>query len=205
MQIGNLYLITDPTRCAEDFVQRAIAGGFDTVQFRSKNTSAADFLHAARIHAAACRRRHVPFLVNDRVDLAKALDADGAHLGADDLPLELAREWLGPERILGGSADTPEEVALRAAAGADYCGIGPVFATSSKSDAGPVIGLDGLARAVKSSSIPLIAIGGIDETNLGDVAATGVHGAAILSAAAMAENVEEWAQEARQIWNDRRP
>lgn len=120
--------------------------------------------------------------MNDRVDVAWAADADGVHLGAGDLPAALARELLGPHRIIGCSGDNAEEALACGCLGADYVGIGPVFPTGSKADAGLLLGLDGLARAVRESRVPLIAIGGIAVDNLASVLETGVHGVAVLSA-----------------------
>lgn len=221
MKLGPIYVITDttmrPGSSHLSLVRAALSGGADTVQLRDKpaahrepgpierspaagSLSTRAFLAAVREAAALCRRAGVPLIVNDRTDVAWAADADGVHLGDGDLPLGLARALLGPRRILGASADTLEDVLARAAEGADYCGIGPVFPTSTKSDAGPVLGLDGLARIVAASPIPLVAIGGISLERLPDVAATRVHAAALVSAICAAEDPEAATRLAKEAW-----
>lgn len=191
-RIGRLHVITNTTLqsrwSAEEIARLAIEGGADTIQYRDKQKSTRAMAEEARTIAGFCRRRRIPLLVNDRVDVAVAVDAQGVHLGDDDLPLSVAREILGPERILGASSDNADEANERARETADYAGIGPVFATSSKDDTGPVLGLDGLARAVSLSGIPLIAIGGITLENLPSVLETGVHGIAVLSEVCCAED-----------------
>ncbi|MCA9755708.1 MAG: thiamine phosphate synthase [Candidatus Eisenbacteria bacterium] len=159
-----------------------------------------ELVDTARVCAALCRRARVPFLVNDRVDVAWAADADGVHLGDDDLPLQSARHLLGPHRILGASADSIDDVLARAREGADYCGIGPVFPTSTKTDTGPVLGLDGLAAVVAASPIPLVAIGGITLDRIADVARTGVAAVAIVSAICAADSPEAATREANGLW-----
>lgn len=194
MIIGRLHVITDTTLqgrfSALDLATYALAGGAEVIQYREKRAPTRRALEEAASIADVCRRRRAQFIVNDRADLAWAADATGVHLGDDDLPLALARRLLGPDRLLGASADCDTEVAQRTRAGADYVGIGPVFATSSKADTGPRLGLDGLRRAVAASRIPLIAIGGVDASNLASVLETGVHGAAVLSGVCCADDPE---------------
>ncbi len=190
--IGRLHVLTDSELQSRwshlDLARAALDGGADTIQYRRKHAATRLLLQEAIALRDACRRRRVPLVVNDRVDVALAADADGVHLGDDDLPISLARELLGPARMIGGSADNADEARARYGDGADYAGIGPVFATSSKGDTGPVLGLDGLARAVRAASLPLIAIGGINAENLAAVLATGVHGVAVLGAACLADD-----------------
>jgi thiamine-phosphate pyrophosphorylase len=201
--IGRLHLLTDnalQTRFGHlELARFALEGRADTVQYRRKAGSTLQMLEEASAIREICRRKGVPLIVNDRVDVALAADADGVHLGDQDLPIPLAREILGPHRRIGGSADNAEDALRLEESGADYLGIGPVFPTASKADTGPVLGLDGLARAVRATRIPLIAIGGITRQNLASVLETGVWGAAILSDFCAAENPAEAAAEMRAI------
>ncbi len=191
-RVGRLHILTDTSlqdRWSHlDLAQAALAGGADTVQYRSKGGATRRMVTEAVALRELCRRKGIPLVVNDRVDVAIAADADGVHLGDDDLPIPIARDLLGPHRIIGGSSDNTEEAAARRRDGADYAGIGPVFATGSKRDTGPVLGLDGLARAVRDAGLPLIAIGGIGPENLESVLATGVHGVAVLGAVCLADD-----------------
>ena len=183
-RIGRLHIITDTRgdKTHAALAAAALAGGADVVQMRDKVSTTRFALEAARAVAELCRKWHRPLIINDRIDVALGMDAEGVHLGDDDLPIEIARSLLGPERIIGSSADTVSEVDRRVKSGADYVGIGPIFETTSKGDAGPVLGLDGLAEVVKRTSIPLIAIGGITLENVSEVLQTGVYGIAVLSA-----------------------
>jgi thiamine-phosphate pyrophosphorylase len=184
--IGRLHVLTDSVlqdRWSHlELTQAALRGGADTIQYRRKHAPTRLLLEEATALHEICRRARVPLIVNDRADVALFADAAGVHLGEDDLPISLARDLLGPVRVIGGSADNGIEARARRLAGADYAGIGPVFSTSSKTDTGPVIGLDGLSRAVQEADLPLIAIGGITPENLEAVLATGVHGVAVLGA-----------------------
>jgi thiamine-phosphate pyrophosphorylase len=202
-RVGRLHLLTDSriqSRWSHpELTGMACAGGAEVVQYRRKDASTLVMLREAAVLHEICRRRGVRLIVNDRADVALAAGADGVHLGDQDLPISIARGLLGPQRWIGGSADSGEEAASRARDGADYVGIGPVFPTSSKSDAGPVLGLDGLALAVRSTEVPLIAIGGIGPENLPEVLATGVYGVAVLSAFCCAEDPAATAAHLRQM------
>ena len=127
-----------------------------------------------------CTEKGAVFIVNDRIDVAIAADADGVHLGQDDFPIPLARKLLGEDRIIGGSAATVEEIETCIREGADYVGFGPVYPTGSKDDAGPVSGIDFLKRSVSSTPVPIIAIGGIDQSNASHVMGAGTHGIAVI-------------------------
>jgi thiamine-phosphate pyrophosphorylase len=190
--IGRLHVLTDSELQSRwshlDLARAALDGGAETIQYRRKHGPTLLMLNEAIALREACRRRKVPLVVNDRVDVALFADADGVHLGDKDLPIALARDLLGPGRIIGGSADHADEAGARRRDGADYAGIGPVFATTSKRDTGPVLGLTGLARAVQAAELPLIAIGGITAENLAEVLATGVHGVAVLGAVCLADD-----------------
>lgn len=192
ISIGRLHVITD-TLLQRRFdhaalAERAIEGGAEVVQYREKVATTQALIQTACSLLEISRRRRVAVIVNDRADVAWAADADGVHVGTEDLPISMARRLLGPAKIVGGSADDVEQALEAARAGADYVGIGPIFPTSSKGDAGIVLGIDRLARAVALCPVPLIAIGGISLENVDQVLATGVHGIAVLSAVCCADD-----------------
>jgi thiamine-phosphate pyrophosphorylase len=203
--LGRLHILTDTTIqrrwTAAELAEKAIEGGADVIQYREKRLPAREMIACALEIGRIGRRRKVPLIINDRVDVAYAVDARGVHLGQGDLPIPIAREILGPDRLLGGSADSAEEARALAAEGADYAGIGPVFPTSSKDDAGPVLGIDDLARAVREVDLPLIAIGGITPENLATVLQTGVHGVAVLSAVCLADDPAAATRRMREVFD----
>jgi thiamine-phosphate pyrophosphorylase len=129
-----------------------------------------------------CRQAGVPLIVNDRIDVAVAANADGVHLGQSDFPIPLARELLGQDKLIGGSAATLDEARICVAEGADYVGFGPVYVTGSKADAGPVSGPRVLKQVVETIPLPVIAIGGITAENIPEVMQAGAHGIAVISA-----------------------
>lgn len=131
------------------------------------------------------------FIVNDRLDVAIAAEADGVHLGQDDFPIPMARELLGEGRIIGGSAATLDEARKCLSEGADYVGFGPVYPTSSKDDAGPVSGIDILKQVVEIVPLPIIAIGGVGAENTAIVIRAGAHGIAVISAVCCQDDPEE--------------
>jgi len=185
-KIGKLHVLTD-TRLQSRFshvqlTEMAIAGGADTIQFRHKQGSTREMIDVATQMKQVCARQGVTFIVNDRIDIAIAAQADGVHLGLDDFPIPLARELLGHDRMIGGSAATVEEARKCLADGADYVGFGPVFPTDSKNDAGPASGIEVLRKTVTTIPLPIIAIGGIDEGNASAVMGAGAHGIAVISA-----------------------
>ncbi len=192
--IGRLHILTDDvlqTRFSHvQLAGLAARGGADAVQFRQKSGSTREMIETATMMKRVCGDHGVNFIVNDRIDVAIAVEADGVHLGQDDFPIPKAREMLGYERIIGGSASSLEEVYKCVAEGADYIGFGPVFATSSKADAGPAGGLELLRRVVMEVSVPVIAIGGITEENGADVLKAGAYGLAVISAVCCREDPE---------------
>ncbi|MFH1082758.1 MAG: thiamine phosphate synthase [Pseudomonadota bacterium] len=190
--IGRLHILTD-TRLQSRFshlqlTEMAIAGGADTIQFRHKEGSTREMIEIAAQMKRLCADKDVMFIVNDRLDIAMATQADGVHLGQDDFPIPVARELLGKNRIIGGSAATMEEARKCLADGADYVGFGPVYPTGSKDDAGPVSGIETLRKIVEAIPIPIIAIGGVDEKNAYDVMRAGAHGIAVISAVCCRED-----------------
>lgn len=178
-----VYVITSsgfaPGRGHRDVALAAIRGGADAVQLRAPELSDEDLLTLATELADTCRAAGVLFVVNDRVDVAVASGAGGAHVGQDDR-LEDARERLGSGRALGFSVGTPDQARAAEAAGADYLGV-TVWPSPTKPEAVP-IGLDGLRAVVRSTSLPVVGIGGIDASNAGQVLAEGAAGVAVVSA-----------------------
>ncbi len=194
-QIGKLHILTDivlQSRFSHTkLTSLAIAGGADTIQFRQKSGSTREMIEIARQMKQLCAEADVTFIVNDRVDVAIAAEADGIHLGQDDLPIPLAREMLGGNRIIGGSASTIEEAQRCISEGADYVGLGPVYYTNSKKDTGPVRGVAFLKRVVEAISLPVIAIGGVSLEDIPELLRAGVHGIAVISAVCCQEDPEQ--------------
>lgn len=178
-----VYVITSsgfaPGRGHRDVALAAIRGGAEAVQLRAPELSDEDVLTLAMELAGACRAAGVLFVVNDRVDVAVASGAGGAHVGQDDR-LEDARERLGSGRVLGISVGTPDQARAAEAADADYLGV-TVWSTPTKPEAVPM-GLDGLRAVVRATSLPVVGIGGIDASNAGQVLAAGAAGVAVVSA-----------------------
>ena len=177
-----LYAVTDrhwlEGRKLIDVVKESLDGGVTMVQLREKTLEEGKFLEEARELQALCRERHIPFIVNDNVDIAKAMDADGVHVGQDDMETMDVRAKLGPDKIIGVSAHTVEEALLAEKQGADYLGVGAVFPTSSKSDV-DVMPYETLKAICEAVSIPVVAIGGIGVSRL---AGSGICGVAVISA-----------------------
>jgi thiamine-phosphate pyrophosphorylase len=185
-RIGRLHLLTDVVLQSrfshEDLARLGIAGGADTIQLREKGGSTRRMIEVAKSMGAICRQAGVPLIVNDRIDVAIASDADGVHLGQSDFPIPLARRLLGKDKLIGGSAATMEEARICLADGADYVGFGPVYVTGSKDDAGPVSGPAILKQVVETIPLPILAIGGITADNVPEVMRAGAYGIAVISA-----------------------
>ena len=194
----SLYLVTDEAlargRSLERIVEQAIEGGVTAVQLREKTAGTAELVERGERLRAITAAAGVALIVNDRVDVALAIDADGVHVGQRDLPAARARTALGAERVLGVTAGSAREAAAAREAGADYVGSTAVFATRTKPDAGAPIGIAQLAELVSASGLPVVAIGGIDEHNAGTVLATGVAGIAVVSAIVAAGDPREAAR-----------
>ncbi len=176
-------------RTLVDVVKESLDGGVTMIQLREKSLDEGKFLEEAKELQALCRERHVPFIVNDNVDIAKAMDADGVHVGQDDMAALDARAKLGPDKLIGVSAHTVEEALLAEKQGADYLGVGAVFPTSSKSDVGEM-SYETLKAICKAVSIPVVAIGGISGENVGKLAGSGICGVAVISAIYAAKDVK---------------
>jgi len=184
---AQLYLVTSPDEKLLTTVEAALQGGLPLVQYREKQADDCDRIVVARQLKELCHRYGALFLVNDRVDLAIAVDADGVHLGQQDLPIAVARDLLGSHRIIGRSTTNPEEMAKALAEGADYIGVGPVYATPTKPDKAAA-GLDYVRYAAENSPVPFFAIGGIDANNVGAVMAAGGDRVAVVRALMQAED-----------------
>jgi thiamine-phosphate pyrophosphorylase len=163
-------------------IAEAVEGGATMIQLRGKTWDSREFLQLGIGAAQFLRPRKTPLIINDRVDIALAVNADGVHLGQDDMPLAYARKILGRRRIIGISVSTPEEAEAAEKGGADYVGAGPVFDTSSKKDLGPLLGLEVLRRMREKVRIPILAIGGINAANTAEVIQAGADGIAVISA-----------------------
>ena len=200
----SLYLVTDRSLLKGwsllDEVRKAVKGGVSMVQLREKEASSREFYELAQALQAELRELGVPLLINDRLDIALAVDADGLHLGQDDLPLPVARSLLGKEKIIGLSINKREEARAGEKMGADYLGVSPVFSTPTKADAPPATGLEFLASLRQEIKIPLVAIGGINKENLKMIKETGADGAAVISALMGTSDIEGEARKLRQIW-----
>ncbi|MBQ5446440.1 MAG: thiamine phosphate synthase [Lachnospiraceae bacterium] len=196
-----LYAITDRYWLKEgesltDKVREAIRGGATFIQLREKNLSE-DLMRKEAIEIKEiCREYDVPFVINDDVMLAKELDADGVHVGQDDMKAEKVREILGPDKILGVSAQTVEEALLAQSMGADYLGVGAVFKTGSKDDARDV-SHDTLQEIANAVDIPVIAIGGITKNNVLELKGRGIAGISVISAIFAQPDIEAAASELR--------
>ena len=206
-QIGRLHILTDTVLQSRfshlELVRMAIKGGADTIQFRQKVGATREMIEIVRQLKQLCLDSGVTLIVNDRVDVAIAAEADGVHLGQNDFPIPLARKLLGESRIIGGSAATLEEAQKCLVEGADYIGFGPVYPTASKADADPVTGIKLLKQAVEIISLPIIAIGGISVENAPEVMRAGAQGIAVISAVCCQEDPEQATRALRQALQEK--
>lgn len=204
-----LYAVTDRAwlngRKLEDDVEKAIRGGATFIQIREKDLDNAAFLAQAKAVKAVTDRYGVPYVVDDNVEVAKAIDADGVHVGQSDMETGAVREKLGPDKIIGVSVQTVEQALLAEKRGADYLGVGAVFPTSTKQDASEV-SFELLREICDKVSIPVVAIGGINRENVTQLAGSGIDGIAVVSAVFAAEDIEkataELAEKVRQTVKD---
>jgi thiamine-phosphate pyrophosphorylase len=198
----SLYLATDQRLLAgRDLcavVEAAVAAGVTVVQLREKEASAAEFFETGRRLLALTRRLGVPLIINDRVDVMLALDADGVHVGKQDLPLAAVRRLVGKDKLVGYSVTCLEDLEFAVANGADHVGIGPVFSTSTKLDASPPLGLEGFRRLAARAAIPCVAIGGITAETCVPLMAAGAAGVCVISAILGESDVAAAAQRFRQ-------
>lgn len=180
-----LYAVTDrhwlDGRTLKEVVLESLEGGVTMLQLREKHLDEAHFLEEAKELQTLCRSWHVPFLINDNVEIALAMNADGIHVGQSDMAAGDVRKKLGDDKIIGVSAQTVEQALLAEKAGADYLGVGAVFPTSSKDDANEVT-YETLKAICSAVSIPVVAIGGITQENVHQLAGSGICGTAVISA-----------------------
>jgi thiamine-phosphate pyrophosphorylase len=201
-KIGRFHVLTDTDLQKKfshsELAAMAIKGGADTIQFRQKEGSTRELIETASVMKKICEKERVPLIINDRIDISIAVDADGVHLGQDDFPISLAREILGEDKIIGGSAGDLKEAKKCLVDGADYIGFGPVYTTASKEDAGPATGILKMKRVIEEIHLPFIGIGGIEAQNVRELMEAGVHGIAVISAVCCRENPELAAREIRE-------
>ena len=199
----SLYLVTDKSDDVEKFlntVEEAIKGGTTVVQIREKTAETLDFYNLALKVNEITTKYNVPLIINDRVDVALAIDADGVHVGQSDMPCDITRKLIGEDKILGVSAATIEEAKKAQKDGADYIGTGAVFPTQTKDDA-PSITKKDLKEIVDSIDIPVVAIGGITLENACELKDTGIKGLSVVSAIMSSENPKKSSQELLKIYN----
>jgi thiamine-phosphate pyrophosphorylase len=203
MRIGRLHVLTDTAiQTRFDHVQlaeMAVRGGADAIQYRRKEGSTRSMIREALRIREITRRARVPLIINDRLDVALAADADGVHLGTEDFPIAVARRLLGPHRVIGGPGGSIEEARAGTAAGADYLGCGPIYETTTKPDAGRATGPTLIQEIARVVSVPLIAIGGITPQSAAEVLKAGAHGIAVVSAVCASANPEEATRALREI------
>ena len=197
-----LYAVTDRTWLGDETlyqqVEKTLKGGATFIQLRGKHLDDAAFLEEAVELKELCRRYHVPFVINDNVEIALKMDADGVHVGQSDMEAGNVREKLGPDKIIGVSAQTVEQAVLAEQRGADYLGVGAVFPTGSKDDADDV-SHETLKAICEAVSIPVIAIGGISRNNVMELAGSGICGIAVISAIFAQPDIEAATKELRAL------
>ncbi len=210
----SLYLVTDSSlsrgRSLEDIVIQAAAGGTTIVQLREKELPTGDFIAVARRLKKALQPYNIPLIINDRVDVALAVDAEGVHIGQSDISYEDARALLGPDKIIGLSVENHEEVLLANQLDVDYIGISPLHSTPTKTDTALPFGIEGCTRAVNASRHPSVAIGGINLGNIAQTMSCGVDGVAVVSAIVSADDPQQASADLRQaveqsrtLWSER--
>ncbi|WP_449371063.1 thiamine phosphate synthase [Thiomonas sp.] len=202
LAVLRLHLVTDAALCGPRGVQavaaEAVRGGATCVQLREKHLDTRLFVERARALKSLLAPLGVPLIINDRLDVALAVGADGVHVGQSDMPPEVVRRWM-PQALIGLSVENPEQVRAAAGLPVDYLGVSPVFATPSKSDAAPALGLDGLRALRALTGLPLVAIGGIDLDNAAQVMRAGADGLAVVRALCAAPDPAAAARALRQF------
>jgi thiamine-phosphate pyrophosphorylase len=198
-----LYLVTDSRLIGERslawVVEAAIRGGAKIIQYREKNSDTRRMIESAGLLCRMCRRLGAVFLVNDRLDVALAVDADGVHLGQNDMSVALARTLLGPDKLLGVSVQDAAAMDEAENQGADYLSFSPVFATPTKPDHEEPLGLEKVRELAGRSRLPTVAIGGINRTNVAEVIRAGVRGVCVVSAVIGAFDPEQAARELHRL------
>jgi thiamine-phosphate pyrophosphorylase len=197
--LPRLYAIIDPAQCGGrpllEVAEALLAAGIRLIQFRDKQASSRELYEKAQPIAKCVRAAGGTFILNDRADVALAVDADGVHVGQNDLPVEAAREQLGPEKLIGYSTHTLEQVKEAVKTSANYIAVGPIFPTSSKVNPDPQVGLEGLRSVRKVTTRPLVAIGGITLENAAAVLAAGADSVAVIRDLVAVPDIRERAEE----------
>ena len=204
----SLYLVTDRGlargRSTLEIVTAAVNGGATVVQLREKACSTLEFIQQALTIQKFLETRNIPLIINDRVDVAQAVAAAGVHLGQTDMPLEMARGILGDTMIIGISAESLADAIAAEKGGADYLGVSPIYATPTKTDTAPALGLEGLREIRKAVRLPLVGIGGLNRDNAAEVIRNGADGLAVVSAIVAADDPEFAALELKQVIREAR-
>ncbi len=199
----SLYLVTDRelmnSISIEDCIEKAVKGGCTLVQLREKNLSSRDFYEIAKRVRNLTIKLGVPLIINDRVDIALAVDADGVHVGQDDLPASKVREIIGDDKIIGVSASNLVEALEAVNAGADYIGVGAMYATGTKSDA-DITTIDELKRIRKAVPLPIVVIGGINKETIPNFHGIGIDGLAVISAIVAQADIAKAAGELKDLF-----
>lgn len=189
-----VYLVTDREfsrgRSNREIVEAAVRGGVSAVQLREKDLDTRSFLEQGLKIRDLLRSAGVPLIINDRIDIALALDADGVHLGQSDMPADIARSLLGPGRIIGLSVEEPAHLSPRETSSVDYLGVSPIFLTPTKTDLSTAWGIEGLRKARAMTDLPLVAIGSIKQENAREVITAGADCVAVVTAITAAEDPE---------------
>jgi thiamine-phosphate diphosphorylase len=196
----SLYLVTDSVlarKSIPEVVKKAVIGGVTCVQIREKSADTRDFIDIAIAVKNILAEYDVPLIINDRIDIALAVNADGVHLGQNDMPLYMARKICGPDMIIGISSESQDDAVEAEMKGADYIAVSPVFSTPTKTDTVLPLGLSGITNIKKSVKIPVIGIGGINLSNAAAVIKSGADGIAVVSAIMAADDPGKAARELR--------
>ena len=204
----SLYLVTDRSlargRSTLEIVKAAVDGGVTVVQLREKDCSTRKFIEEALALKDFLAARRVPLIINDRLDVAQAVKADGVHLGQTDMPLEMAKSILGNSMIIGISAESLADAVEAEKGGADYLGVSPIYATPTKTDTAPALGLAGLREIRQAVRLPLVGIGGLNRDNCAEVIRCGADGVAVVSAIVAANDPQTAANVIKRIVTEAR-
>lgn len=200
---NGLYLVVGAENCAphslENVVKEAVQGGVRLIQLREKSLSTRKFLEIARALKSILAEEHVPLIINDRIDIALAIDAQGVHLGQSDMPYRFARALLGQEKIIGLSVESLDEMHEAKHLDADYIALSPIFSTPTKTDTKIQWGYEGIQTVKKFITQPLVAIGGINQTNITEVLAAGADIIALVSAISQSDDPKHSAKMLQEV------
>ena len=200
-----LYLVTDralmSTKTLEEAVQQAINGGCTMIQLREKEVSSLEFYQTSLSIKAITEKHKVPLIINDRVDIALAVNADGVHIGQSDLPANVVRKLVGSGMLMGVSVSTVQEAIQAVKDGADYVGVGAMYPTDSKTDTN-LVSINELQRIRKAVSIPIVVIGGVNKKTVPDFAGTGIDGLAVISAVISQEDLTAASKDLIKLFRD---